>query len=131
MRFSTRLPTTIFCLGFLAACIGGEDGPKESGESGGERTCEVILAEFEAETTAIRSCTSADECGQELTGTSCGCTRNWVARTDADTTTFYALIAESNALSCDLSLGSTCDCPEADGYACVDDVCTWNYVSGM
>lgn len=118
-------PTLLLC----AACLGGDTGSKDS-DSGGPRTCEGILTDFQAETTAIRSCTDASECGTELTGTSCGCTRNWVARTDADTTAFYALIDEAVAMECDLGMGSPCDCPEADGYDCVENVCTWNYTSG-
>lgn len=114
----------------LGACIGGDDDSSKDSDSGGPRTCEAILADFQAETAAIRSCTGASECGTELTGTSCGCTRNWVARTDADTTTFYALRDEGLAQGCDLGLTSTCDCPETDGYDCIDRVCTWNYTSG-
>lgn len=90
-------------------------------------TCETLLADFEAETAAIRACTDADECGQPLTGTSCGCTRAWVARTDADTTRFYELLSDVQANEC-TSLDGTCDCPEADGYVCDDGVCEWNYV---
>jgi hypothetical protein len=89
-------------------------------------TCAEIEAAFEAETDAIRSCTDASECGQELPGTSCGCTQNWVARTDADTTEFYALIEEA-AGTCDLGLASDCSCPEAYGFDCVDNTCTWDY----
>jgi hypothetical protein len=25
-------------------------------------------------------------------------------------------------------LGGSCDCPEADGFACIDQRCTWNYL---
>lgn len=108
-----------------AGCVGGDDGePKDTGP----RTCEDVQAEFEAEAAAIRSCDEDSECGTELTGTSCGCTRNWVARLDADTTTFYALMEEGSAMECELAGDSTCDCPEVDGYACVDHVCTWNYL---
>ena len=119
---------TILTLGFLAGCVGGDDEAKDSDSAAGERTCATVQAEYEAEAAAIRSCDDASECGQTLTGTSCGCTRNWVARTDADTTTFYALQAEGSTMECDLGGGSTCDCPEADGYACVDHVCQWNYL---
>lgn len=90
-------------------------------------TCEAVQAEFEAESTAIRSCTEAAECGQELTGTSCGCTRNLVARLDADTTRFYDLIAQAGEIECDLGLESTCDCPEVVGFACEEGLCAWDY----
>lgn len=120
---------TIYLLVVLGAggCVGGDDSSKDS-ESGGPRTCEAVEAEYLAETEAIRSCDDASECGTVLTGTSCGCTRNWVARADADTTTFYALQAEGSTMECEMGGDSTCDCPEADGYACVDHVCTWNYL---
>ena len=94
-----------------------------------ERSCVEIEAEFVAETERIRQCSDAEDCGQVLTGTSCGCTQDWVARNDADTTDFYALLAEGSAESCGLGTDSDCSCPETDGYACVDEVCTWNYVS--
>ena len=55
------------------------------------QSCEAIVEEFAAETAEIRSCTAAAECGQVLAGTSCGCTRNWVARADADLAEWEAL----------------------------------------
>ena len=88
-------------------------------------TCDTLVAEFVAETASIRSCDVAEDCGQVLAGTSCGCTRDWVARTDADTTRFYDLIDQGTALQCDLGLGSPCDCPPADGFDCVEGTCQW------
>lgn len=93
-------------------------------------TCDLVIDAFRRETRSIRSCEADAECGQVLTGTSCGCTRNWVARLDADLTTWSALFEEALANQCDLG-GSTCDCPVADGFACVDQVCTWNYVTDV
>lgn len=112
----------------LSACPGELDGDSDP-DSDSARTCTEIVSDFEAETSAIRSCSEASECGTELDGTSCGCTRDWVARVDADTTRFYALIEEASAAECDLGLISPCDCPEASGYACEDGTCTWNYAS--
>jgi hypothetical protein len=51
-----------------------------------------------------------------------------VARADADTTAFYALMDEAVG-ECELEIASTCDCPEAYGFACVDRVCEWGYPS--
>jgi hypothetical protein len=68
------------------------------------------------------------ECGQVLKGTSCGCTRDWVARLDADTAEFWALVDTANELGCELPFISTCDCPATDGYACSGGICTWNYI---
>ena len=62
-----------------------------------------------------------------LTGTSCGCTRNLVARLDADETRFRDLLATQADMQCG-GMASTCDCPEADGYACENGRCTWNYL---
>lgn len=112
----------MLALFFLHGCLVTHD----SVDTATERTCEAITADFAAESATIRTCTEASDCGQVLTGTSCGCTRNLVARTDADPTTFYALVAEAGA-SCDLGLTSTCDCPDAYGFACVDSVCAWDY----
>ena len=115
----------------LFGCPSGDDAKDDSkGDSTPDstaRTCDDIVTEFTAETQSIRSCTAPDECGQELTGTSCGCTRNWVARTDADTTTFYTLLHEAAAAGCELGLTSTCDCPDTGGFDCVDETCTWAY----
>jgi hypothetical protein len=90
--------------------------------------CEDIEAALDAETLAIRSCTADAECGQVLAGTSCGCTRNWVARTDADITQWSELREAFFDQQCGIGPISTCDCPAVDGFACVDSMCTWNYL---
>lgn len=83
---------------------------------------------FLAEVMTIRGCAEDAECGQVLMGTSCGCTRDWVARLDVDTAPFWALVDKAMELGCDLPFISTCDCPETDGFACVGGICTWNYL---
>lgn len=94
-----------------------------------EQSCETLEADFAAEVAAVRACESDDECGQVMAGTSCGCTRNWVARTDADLAGFEALRGELEGNGCELPGGiSTCDCPAADGFACEAGVCSWNYL---
>jgi hypothetical protein len=50
-----------------------------------------------------------------------------VANKSADTTRFKAIQKALSENMCG-GLVSTCDCPEADGFACVQDRCTWNYV---
>lgn len=85
-------------------------------------TCDEVTAEI----ATIRSCTSADQCGLVLEGTSCGCTRDLVARLDAP----IAILEALRAAAPDCGFSSTCDCPEADGFACVDGLCTWNYLDG-
>ena len=92
-------------------------------------TCEDLEADFDAQVDAVRGCTDAAECGQVIEGTSCGCTRNWVARNDADLTQFWTLILQGTELECEFAgFGSTCDCPAVDGFACIDNVCEWNYL---
>jgi hypothetical protein len=76
----------------------------------------------------IRSCNAPEQCGQELKGTSCGCTHNWVARTDADTDHFFELLGMADRLGCELILAGTCDCPAADGFTCTDGICAWKYL---
>ncbi|MFZ5476002.1 MAG: hypothetical protein ACOZNI_04445 [Myxococcota bacterium] len=112
----------------LSLLLGCPTDPKADDTGEPARTCDDVEADFAAEAEAIRACDAPSDCGQELTGTSCGCTRNWVAREDADTTAFYALIAEAGD-TCDLGLASTCDCPEAYGFDCVEDQCTWAYTT--
>lgn len=108
---------------------------EESGETGDPGNCDMafescsaLQAAFADETLAVRSCSQPEDCGQVLQGTSCGCTRDWVARTDADTACFYELIDQAGPLACDLGLGSSCDCPPTDGFDCVQGICTWNYL---
>jgi hypothetical protein len=112
---------------------GGSTTSAGTTESGGSTTgpfesCDELLPAFEAEAQEIRACTEAAECGQVLENTSCGCTRNWVARADADVTAFWELVQMAAQLECSLPFGSTCDCPAADGFACEVSVCTWNYL---
>lgn len=90
------------------------------------RTCDDVLFDEATELAALQTCTTAAECGQVLTGTSCGCTRDAVVRLDADPTPFRALQDEAGALDCDGG-ESTCDCPEAYGFDCVGGACAWDY----
>ncbi|MGH1345856.1 MAG: hypothetical protein ACRBN8_30105 [Nannocystales bacterium] len=90
--------------------------------------CEALVTAYQEETAAIRSCEDDAECGQVLTGTSCGCTRNWVARTDADIDLWDSLRDDALDASCDIGGISTCDCPPADGFVCNEGVCGWNYL---
>ena len=115
---------------------GDGDGDPTTGDGDGDpdncattyETCGELMAAFAAETAVVRSCSSDAECGTPLVGTSCGCTKNWVARLDADTTCFYSLINQAGALDCDLGLFSDCSCPEADGFVCAGGTCAWNYL---
>jgi len=92
-------------------------------------SCGAVGAAYGDELAFIRYCTRASDCGQPLVGTSCGCTRDLVARSDADTTRFYALLNRLAELGCEPPGGvSTCDCPAVDGFACVANQCTWNYL---
>ena len=118
------------------SCVSGEEVlctliacPEPQGGAGGGsgRTCTDITRDMNQELEAIQSCGSDDECGQVLEGTSCGCTRNLVARKDADISRFEVLNRESNE-RCE-GLVSTCDCPAADGFKCASNRCTWNYQS--
>jgi hypothetical protein len=99
-----------------------------AGTTGAIEDCDALLAAFWAEVAEIRGCEEDKQCGQVLTGTSCGCTRNWVARLDADTSHFLALVDLAGELRCELPFISTCDCPEADGYRCDAGTCSWNYL---
>lgn len=87
--------------------------------------CPQIVADFQAETAAIRSCQTDAECGQVLQGTSCGCTRDWVARIGANTRAFYDLLQDAGA--CGYAPISTCDCPQTFGFVCDNNVCSWDY----
>ncbi len=124
---------------FLTCCVGGCPG---SGSSVTDprivdpqsiKSCAELVPILDQELMLIQQCTTAAECGQVLSYTSCGCTRNLVARLDADLSLFDALMARNLQLArggqedC-RSFVTTCDCPLADGFACVAGRCTWNYV---
>lgn len=89
--------------------------------------CTDKVDAFLVEAAEIRTCQLDTECGQVLTGTSCGCTRNWVARNNADTTQFYDLMDDAWANQCSLPTISTCDCPPTNGFLCDNGTCTWDY----
>lgn len=92
-------------------------------------TCGDLQTAFDAEHAEVRGCTEAAECGQVIEGFSCGCTRAWVGRLDANLDEFYDIGSQATTLECEWAFfGSTCDCPETDGFACVDNICTWNYL---
>ena len=109
------------------------DGSTSKGETGDDTTTGVIKdcmawqAAFNAEVQEIRGCMNDDECGVEMKGTSCGCTRNWVARLDADLSEFEGLVDLANELGCELPFISTCDCPATNGFECAGGICNWNY----
>ena len=94
-------------------------------------TCDELLPLFHAETADIRSCTTDADCGEVLEGTSCGCTRNWVANLDAELGPWRHLFGLGQELGCDLGTASTCDCPATDGFACVENTCTWDYIDTL
>jgi hypothetical protein len=87
--------------------------------------CPQTIADFRAETINIRSCNRDADCGTVLQGTSCGCTRDWVARNNVNTQPFYQLLQDAQA--CGVELISTCDCPQTYGFDCVNQICTWDY----
>ena len=96
----------------------------------GFTSCEQVRDALADELAEIQGCNQADECGQVLEGTSCGCTRNLVARLDANIGRFEELrTTEIDGEPCDQGGASTCDCPAADGFACVNERCSWNYDS--
>jgi hypothetical protein len=111
---------------------GGSGGTGALGGTGaagspGFPSCDDARKAFEEELAKIQACKAASDCGQVLEGTSCGCTRDLVARLDADPERFRELAAATvNGEQCNV-LGSECDCPETNGFACTSGRCAWNY----
>jgi len=95
--------------------------------------CDAIFDDFTEESVRIRSCTQDSDCGQALPGTSCGCTRDHLARKDASTTYFYEILARAESFNCTeaLPIASACDCPEVLGSYCNAGICDWKYVSAQ
>ena len=90
--------------------------------------CELLTAAVQSEATRLAECQVDADCGQVLTGTSCGCTQDRVARLDADPSWFYELSELALAQDCPSFPDTTCDCPKADGFACQFGQCAWNYI---
>lgn len=90
-------------------------------------TCDKTFDDFVNESVRIRSCNTDSDCGKPLSGTSCGCTRDHVARNDADTTAFYEIMARAEAQGCsdNLPISSSCDCPQVSGTHCLAGICEW------
>ena len=97
-------------------------------DAGLPNDCVTLMNDLGGLLRDLRSCQADSECGQPMHGTSCGCTRDMVARLDADLTWFNALRRRGNLLGCNMPFASTCDCPEADGFVCNEGFCNWNYV---
>lgn len=95
----------------------------------GALTCDFVRQQTQDELTHIQACNTDADCGQVLHGTSCGCTRDLVARLDANADAFHAW----NEMTIDgepcNAFASTCDCPNADGFVCAKGRCAWNYVN--
>ena len=106
----------------------GQAGSGHAGVGQGGSTHQDFCREVEEEIWAARRCERRRDCGQPIPGTSCGCTRDWVANREANVDELAGLIRDAAESGCDLPLGSNCDCPPAEGFACIDSQCTWNYV---
>ncbi|RYZ03331.1 MAG: hypothetical protein EOO73_28120 [Myxococcales bacterium] len=91
-----------------------------------EATCGELEPELRKELADVQRCSTAADCGKPISGSSCGCTRDLVARNDADLSRYFELQQTVSQL-CGGEGGSTCDCPAADGFACVNERCTWDH----
>lgn len=92
-------------------------------------TCSDVAQAYQSELAFIQYCARASDCGRPLDRTSCGCTQALVARMDADPARFYSVLDRAGELGCSVpGFVTTCDCPAVDGFACVSNRCTWNYL---
>lgn len=95
-------------------------------------SCVELKDSVNRELELIQACTQDSACGQPLLGTSCGCTRDQVARSGADSKAFYeALNALFASSECDSGMITTCDCPQVNGFRCVSGRCAWNYSNSV
>lgn len=91
-------------------------------------TCLGIEQAINSEYARIASCSADADCGQVLNQTSCGCTREWVARTGADSSCFYALKKALYEMYCNSEIfASSCGCHPASGFTCHNEQCSWEY----
>lgn len=88
-------------------------------------TCSEWWETWKSLLAQVAQCSSASDC-IDVPGTSCGCTRNLVVNKDVDLWFFWKVAGWMGDDGCSPFV-STCDCPSADGFACVDGLCSWNY----
>ena len=93
-------------------------------------SCNALDNRWQQELDEQLGCDTVADCTTVLTGTSCGCTRALVGRDDTDIGCLTDIADELWAQGCVQyhPFMTTCDCPPADGFACVDNRCTWNYI---
>jgi hypothetical protein len=72
----------------------------------GGTSCAAVNNALSEALANAQQCTSAAQCGQPIKGSSCGCTRDLVARKDADLGPYLAAQAKVAELGCDQG-GST------------------------
>jgi len=89
--------------------------------------CTSVESKIAAELAKVQSCSDDGECGSSESKGTCGCTRAVAVRTGADTTVYLDLLDQRTA--CGIPSGGVCDCPNADGFRCINSTCEWNYVS--
>jgi hypothetical protein len=90
--------------------------------------CDALRSDYDREIAQVSSCTTAAQCGQPIAGTGCGCTRDLVARNEADLGAVVTYQEQAPALDCTLGATSDCDCPAALGFDCIDGTCAYNLV---
>jgi len=89
-------------------------------------TCGGLEDAFWDEAVLLQTCSVDADCGQRFGDYSCGCTRDWVLRNDADPTHLREL-GDALMADCDWGMFSTCDCPSVSGFACDNGQCGWDY----
>ena len=92
-------------------------------------TCDAALEAVDDALADVQSCDVDADCGQPIVGTSCGCTRDLVARVDADLTAYEDAVQAAADQQCEVGATGVCDCPAAAGFICSEEkVCEWNYL---
>lgn len=89
-------------------------------------TCNEWWETWKALLTQVAQCNSVANC-IDVPGTSCGCTHNLVVNKDVDLWLFWKVAGWMGDDGCSPFV-SDCDCPPAEGFACMDGLCTWNYL---
>lgn len=123
----------LVCLLFAASACVEEDAESLDDQPNAVSEGSALCTAMGEELKRIQQCTSDEECGQIIQGTSCGCTMEYVARLDVDISTFQSLKedfleARTSEDNCPHArFGSDCGCPEADGFICQNNTCNWNY----
>ena len=90
-------------------------------------SCDDHQLMIDVELYAIQSCTTADECTQQLDGLSCNCeTGAPLLNASANPSYLYDLYDEAESYGCSVEIETECTCSELAEPTCSAGMCSWS-----